>query len=72
MIYLADYSPCQLLCPITYRFIDFTEEIKLLTDKVAEEKQKMFRLAPPNEKTIDDMAFGRDIGPYIDKNIKIM
>jgi hypothetical protein len=39
---------------------------------VAEGKEKNFRLAPPDEKPIDDMTFGRDIGPYIDKNIKIM
>lgn len=52
--------------------MDFTEEIKSLTDKVAEGKEKNYRLAPQNENIIDDMKFGRDIGPYIDKNIKIM
>lgn len=72
MNYKVDYSPCQLLCPTTYRFVDFTEAIKAQTDKVAEGKEKKLRLAAPQLEIIEDMKFGRDIGPFIDKNIKII
>lgn len=60
------------MCPVTYRFVDFNEAIKSQTDKVAEGKEKKLRLAASEYEIIEDMKFGRDIGPFIDKNIKIM
>lgn len=60
------------MCPVTYRFVDFTEAIKAQTDKVAVGKEKKLRLAAPELEIIADMKFGRDIGPFIDKNIKIL
>lgn len=44
-MYLVDYSPCQLLCPITYKFIQFTEEMKKKTDDITAGKEKSLKLA---------------------------
>ena len=33
--YLVNLTPCQLLCPVTYKFVQFTEEIKAKTVRIA-------------------------------------
>ena len=35
-------------------------------------EEKNLQLAEKNTQKIEDMNFGRDIGPYIDKNLKIL
>ena len=69
---LVDYQPCQLLCPITYHFVDFTEELKAHIQKVDRKEDTNIRLASQQLEIIDDMHFGRDMGPYIDKYLKLM
>lgn len=64
--------PCQLLCPITYNFVDFTEEIKAKVARIDKGEEKDLMLAEKDAKIIEDMHFGRDLGPFIDKNLKLM
>jgi arginine-tRNA-protein transferase len=42
---VVDYMPCQLLCPITYHFVDFTEEIKAKVERIDKGEEKDIRLA---------------------------
>lgn len=72
MNYKADYAPCQLLCPVTYRFVPFDAPTQAKTALVAEGKDKDVRLAKEGEVVESDMAFGRDLGPLIDRNLKLM
>ena len=37
---LVDYEPCQLLCPVTYQFVDFTPELKEHIDKIIKKEIK--------------------------------
>ena len=64
--------PCQLLCPVTYQMVDLTEEVKNKIDRVVKGQDKNLRLAEEGVKVAEDMHFGRDLGPYIDKNLKIL
>ena len=64
--------PCQLLCPITYQFVDLTEEVKEKVDRIVKKEEKDLRLTEEGAKIIDDMHFGRDLGTYIDKTLKLV
>lgn len=64
--------PCQLLCPVTYQFVDYSEEVKERVSRIEAKDEKEMRLTEKGAKVIEDMAFGRDLGPYIDKNVKLV
>ena len=64
--------PCQLLCPITYNFVDLTEEVKTKVERVSRGEEKDLTLAEKDVQIIGDMHFGKDLGPFIDKTLKLM
>ena len=37
--------PCELLCPVTYRFVDYSDQIKAKIQKLVNEGQKDLRLS---------------------------
>jgi hypothetical protein len=57
---------------VTYQFVDFTEAVKEKVERIAKKQEKELQLAPKEAKLIEDMNFGRDLGPYIDKHLKLM
>ncbi|CAD8088044.1 unnamed protein product [Paramecium sonneborni] len=82
MAYKAEYTPCELLCPRTYRWITFTLQIKEKIESITQYAQDV-RLADERDKehgysinldgsTIDDMNFqGIDIENFIQQTVKI-
>ena len=61
-----------MLCPVTYQFVDFDEETKVKVEKIVKGEEKDLRLAGKDVKINEDMHFGKDLGPYIDKTLKLM
>ena len=72
MSYSVDYMPCQLLCPVTYKFVDFNEEVKDRIERIVKGEEKDIKLAGEDIGIIDDMDFGKTLGPHIDKTLKLM
>ena len=64
--------PCQLLCPVTYKFVDFSEEVKDRIERIVKGEEKDIKLAGEDVGIIDDMDFGKTLGPHIDKTLKLM
>ena len=64
--YKVDYEPAELLCPETYTWVKFNEELKKDIDEGA------VRLAKKNVKVVKDQDFGKtDIDKFILKNIEL-
>ena len=60
------------MCPVTYHFVELTEDVKERVDRIVKGEEKDIRLADKDVKITEDMHFGRDMGPYIDKTLKLM
>ena len=71
MSYKGDYEPFDLLCPISFRFVECNAEMRQLIDKIEKKEKQSAQLANTDVK-IDDMNFTTDIGLYIIQNLKIM
>lgn len=51
MVYKGDFGPNELLCPYTYRFVPFTDEIRKQIDK------GIVRLSPESDTILEDLEF---------------
>ncbi|CAD8161025.1 unnamed protein product [Paramecium octaurelia] len=82
MAYKAEYTPCELLCPRTYRWISLTKQIKEKIEKITiyvqdvglvdERDQEHGYSINLDGRTIDDMNFlDVDIENFIQQNVKI-
>lgn len=70
MNYKGNYEPFDLLCPITYQFVECTAEMRELIDKIQKRQVQSVQLSKNNNK-VDDMNFQTDIGVYINQKVKI-
>ncbi|CAD8065209.1 unnamed protein product [Paramecium primaurelia] len=82
MAYKAEYTPCELLCPRTYRWVSLTKEIKEKIEKITvyvqdvglvdQREQENGQNMNIDRCTIDDMSFlDVDIENFIQQNVKI-
>lgn len=71
MIVLVNFEPCQLLCPVTYNFVEFTPELKAHIHKITQKEVQSVRLAPENIAKKTDMHFTQDMGVFINKNVQL-
>lgn len=55
MLSTVDYEPVQLLCPVTYQFVDFNPELKELIGKIINKEVESVRLAPAEMEKLADM-----------------
>ncbi|CAD8164673.1 unnamed protein product [Paramecium pentaurelia] len=82
MAYKAEYTPCELLCPRTYRWVSLTKQIKEKIEKITvyvqdvglvdQREQENGQNMNIDRCTIDDMSFlDVDIENFIQQNVKI-
>ena len=50
---------------MTYKFVEFTPELRLKIEKIIQKEIHSVRLAPENEKNLNDMVFEEGTGGFI-------